>query len=72
MKEAVNKLCATNDDEFSEFGKSVASQLRNMPLKEALHMQMRIQQMLSEKRIEILTAESTLADTIGSPFDNPI
>ncbi|XP_046145931.1 uncharacterized protein LOC123989255, partial [Osmia bicornis bicornis] len=47
----VNAIATSKNTEFDIFGQSVAAQLNNMPLEDALQLQLEIQQLITRKRI---------------------
>lgn len=52
----ISELCKEDDDEFDYFGKSIAVQLRKMPLARALVCQQKLQAVLTEERLFQLTS----------------
>ncbi|XP_030762475.1 uncharacterized protein LOC115887245 [Sitophilus oryzae] len=55
----------TEQSEFDIFGQSVASQLKSLPLKEALELQLELQQIITEKRL-ILLQQNCFANSMDS------
>lgn len=58
-----------NKTEFDIFGQSIAMQLNNMPIEDALEMQLQIQQLLTQHRLKKLKT-STLIAPNEQPSDN--
>ncbi|XP_044737765.1 THAP domain-containing protein 5 isoform X2 [Chrysoperla carnea] len=54
-----NNTDNTSDDEFDIFGKSVAAQLKSLPLDKALKLQMQLQEQISLFKIRVLQQEAT-------------
>lgn len=57
---AINKLCdLSNQDIFDNFGNLIASQLRSIPMDDALQLQMDISEMVNRRLLAIYRAKST-------------
>lgn len=59
------EVCAAESTEFDKFGESIASQLKSMPLKFALELQLELQEMITKKRIKLLENENNSANDVN-------
>lgn len=77
--DAVNTLtaiCKENSTEFDKFGESLAAQLKEMPLEDALQLQLQIQQLVTHYRLRLLRqgtsaithVQSTVSPGLTSPL----
>ncbi|KAF5298690.1 hypothetical protein FQR65_LT19594 [Abscondita terminalis] len=48
------EVCDAESSEFDKFGESIASQLKNMPIKDALELQLELQQIITKRRLKLL------------------
>lgn len=64
LKEA--SVSNEKDNEFTTFGKSVGQQLQQMPLVDALELQMQIQNMITLRRLKLLRAKAARSPSVQS------
>lgn len=63
-----NNSIEQSENEFDIFGKSIAAQLKNMPLDMAIEAQMLIQNHLSELRLKTIRASSSHFSNMAPPL----
>ena len=63
-----SESCKVSEDEFSHFGKNIASQLRHLPILDALDLESEILELVKRKRKSFLERESSSSNTDNSSY----